>query len=77
MPSETSDVVTERALAWDVTLDDVIRSGGSTVAYGHRGEQAVVLKVAASTGNERFAGEMLHAFGGRGVVSVLNRPAPC
>ena len=75
MPLETDDVVAERALAWNVTLEDVSRSGGATVAYGHRGEQAVVLKVAASAGNERRAGEMLRAFGGRGVARVLEHDA--
>jgi streptomycin 6-kinase len=64
-------VLAERALAWNVTLDDVIRSGSSTVAFGRRDQLPVVLKVDAPGGDERFVGRVLEAFGGRGVARVL------
>jgi streptomycin 6-kinase len=38
---------------------------------GHRGRQPVVLKVVRSPGDEWRAGEVLTAFGGRGVVPVI------
>jgi streptomycin 6-kinase len=58
------------ARAWGVTVDTVVAGTGSLVAYGHRGPEAVVLKVVARRGDEWRSGEVASVFGARGVVRV-------
>jgi streptomycin 6-kinase len=62
----------DRILRWRVSVEDEVYSSGSVLAFGHRDRQPVVLKVLAHSGNEWSSGQVLDAFGGRGVVRVLD-----
>ena len=59
-------------MAWNVTVDRVTETPTSLLAFGHHGRQAVVLKVVKTLASEWWSGEILNAFGGRGVVRVLD-----
>src|SRR4051812_46937000 len=61
----------ELAKAWRVELDESFETPSSVIAYGRRGAQRVVLKVVRRPNDEWHAGAVLDAFGGRGVVRVL------
>ena len=61
----------ERAAAWRVTVDDVVETPGSLIAYGRRTSEPVVLKIAKRPGDEWRSGEVLIEFDGHGVVRVL------
>jgi streptomycin 6-kinase len=51
-------------------VDELHETSGSIVAFGRRGEDEVVLKVVEREGDEWRAGEIVHAFDGRGMVRV-------
>jgi streptomycin 6-kinase len=73
---DTSDLrsrLQERALAWSTTVDDVVQTSNALLAFGHRGDQPVVLKIVRLRSDEGQAGEVLAAFAGRGVVRLLER----
>jgi streptomycin 6-kinase len=61
----------ERVLAWRMSVEEVRETASSRVAFGHRDRQPVVMKVVRHGGDEWFAGQALAAFGGRGVVRML------
>jgi streptomycin 6-kinase len=61
----------ELAVRWGVTIDEPFETDSSLVAYGHRGADAVVLKIVKNPGDEWRSGEVLQAFGGRGIVRAL------
>jgi streptomycin 6-kinase len=61
----------ELAARWGVTIDEPFETDSSIVAFGRRRADAVVLKVARNSGDEWRSGDVLHAFGGRGVVRAL------
>ena len=58
---------------WGVTIDEPFETESSLVAYGRRGQEDVVLKVVKNAGDEWNSGDVLQAFGGRGVVRVLEQ----
>jgi len=58
-------------VAWNVTVDRVTETPTSLLAFGHHDRHAVVLKV-VTLASEWWSGEILNAFGGRGVVRVLD-----
>ena len=58
----------ERLTAWHVAVDRVIETKGAVLAFGQRDRLPVVLKVVKQCGDEWRAGEIVHAFDGRGVV---------
>jgi streptomycin 6-kinase len=60
--------IAERARTWGVTVEDTVETASSVVAFGRRGDRPVVLKVLHQPGDEWRCGEVLEAFGGRGVV---------
>jgi streptomycin 6-kinase len=60
----------QHAREWGVTVDHSIETPSSLVAFGRRGDLPVVLKVVRKPGDEWHSGEVLRAFGGRGVVPV-------
>jgi streptomycin 6-kinase len=68
--AEPAERLAERARAWGVTVDEMRETETSLVAFGGRGGVAVVLKVLRRECDEWRAGEVLAAFGGRGVVRV-------
>ena len=65
------DRVVEHARAWGVALGESFETATSIVAYGQRGGDPVVLKVLKHPGDEWHCGEVLRAFGGHGMVRVL------
>jgi streptomycin 6-kinase len=60
----------ERVRAWHVVVDEIVETATSRIAYGRRDDAPVVLKLVRTQGDEWHAGEVLAAFGGRGVVRV-------
>lgn len=59
------------ARRWRVTIEEPFDTPSSVIAYGRRDGRAVVLKVVKVRNDEWRSGEVLSAFGGRGVVRVL------
>ena len=62
----------ELARQWTVTVDETSETESSLIAYGRRGADPVVLKVLKAPGDEWRSGEVLSAFGGRGIVRALD-----
>jgi streptomycin 6-kinase len=60
------------ARRWSVGIDSRIETETSLIAFGRRGAEPVVLKVVKRPGDEWRSGEVVSAFGGRGVVRVLD-----
>src|SRR5262245_19000368 len=65
-----SERVEERVRDWGVVVQDRLETQSSFIAFGKRGDQAVVLKVIRQPGDEWRCGEVLAAFDGRGVARV-------
>jgi streptomycin 6-kinase len=57
---------------WGVNVESVVETESSVLAFGHRDQQPVVLKVIKRSGDEWFSGSLLEAFDGRGVVQVFD-----
>lgn len=55
---------------WGVVVQDTLETQSSFIAFGKRGDQSIVLKVTRQPGDEWRCGEVLAAFGGRGVARV-------
>src|SRR4051794_8733700 len=55
---------------WGVVVERVLETETSVVAFGTRGGEPVVLKVVRREGDEWRSGEVLEAFGGRGMIRV-------
>ncbi|HEX8907483.1 MAG TPA: aminoglycoside phosphotransferase family protein [Longimicrobiaceae bacterium] len=62
----------ERVRAWGVSVDATLETESSLVAFGTRGGEAVALKIVRRPGDEWRCGEVLAAFGGRGMVRALD-----
>jgi streptomycin 6-kinase len=62
--------VEDRIRAWRVVVERVSETESSIVAFGRRDSQPVTLKVVRNLGDEWRSGEILEAFGGKGVVQV-------
>jgi streptomycin 6-kinase len=70
----TADLSARRdahAEAWRVEIGRSFDTESSLIAFGRRDEQDVVLKVVRSPGDEWRSGEIVRAFGGRGMVRAL------
>jgi streptomycin 6-kinase len=65
----------ECAREWRVIVDETFETGTSVIAFGQRATLPVVLKVAKNPGDEWRCGDVLDAFGGRGVVRVYEYTA--
>ncbi|HEX5074941.1 MAG TPA: aminoglycoside phosphotransferase family protein [Gemmatimonadaceae bacterium] len=63
------------ARRWNTDIDTRIETGSSLIAFGRRGTEPVVLKVVKRPGDEWRSGEVVNAFGGRGVVRALEYEA--
>jgi len=59
------------ARQWRVTVDESSDTPSSLITYGRRDGRPVVLKVVKAPGDEWRSGEVVAAFGGRGVIGVL------
>src|SRR5262249_44363011 len=66
-----SGSVRDLIAAWHVTIDRTVLTERAVIVFGHRGSEHVVLKKIASQGDEGQQGQVLDAFGGRGVVRTL------
>jgi streptomycin 6-kinase len=60
----------DRAREWRVAVDETFETATSLIAYGRRDDDPVVLKLVKVQGDEWHSGEVLKAFGGRGMVRV-------
>ena len=69
--SDANGRVAELARRWGVAVDRSVDTPTSVIAFGHHGAEAVVLKVVKEPGDEWRSGNVLRAFGGRGVVPLL------
>ena len=58
-------------VAWRLSIDKLVQTPHAIVAFGHRNQQPVVLKIIKNRGDEWCSGAALDAFGGRGMVRVL------
>jgi streptomycin 6-kinase len=59
------------ARRWRVAVSESFETESSLIAYGECGGEPVVLKVVKRPGDEWGSGEVARAFGGRGMVRVL------
>ena len=57
---------------WRVAVEHVEETDGSVLLFGTRGRQPVVIKIVREAREEWNSGSVLMAFGGRGVVRVLD-----
>jgi len=57
---------------WRVAVEHIEETGGSVLLFGTRGDQPVVIKIMCERREEWNSGHVLMAFGGRGVVRVLD-----
>jgi streptomycin 6-kinase len=64
--------VEDRIRVWRIVLDRFLETESSILAFGQRDGQPVVLKVIRNHGGEWRCGEVLKAFGGNGMVRVLD-----
>jgi streptomycin 6-kinase len=65
-----SERVEERIRVWGLVVEGFFETESSFVAFGLRGSLPVVLKVIRRPCDEWLCGEVLEAFGGRGIVRV-------
>ncbi len=64
------DRLEERTRAWRVTIENIVETETSLVAFGTRERQSVVLKIVKKEGDEWHSGDVLDAFNGHGVARV-------
>jgi streptomycin 6-kinase len=64
------DRLAERARAWGVVIERTLGTDSSLLGFGHRGIDAVVLKIVKRPSDEWMSGAVVGAFGGRGMVRV-------
>jgi streptomycin 6-kinase len=60
------------ARRWRVDPGEMFETESSLIVYGRRDGEPVVLKVVKAPGDEWWSGEVVSAFGGRGMVSALD-----
>jgi streptomycin 6-kinase len=70
--SEARRRVDERIAAWRITAEALVETDSSILVLGQRDRQPVALKVLRRQGDEWHSGDVLQAFGGHGVVRVLD-----
>jgi streptomycin 6-kinase len=64
--------VDERRRVWNIVIEDTLETPSSFIAFGTRNHLPVVLKVIRQPGEEWRSGHVLRAFGGNGIVRVLD-----
>lgn len=69
-PRQLTERLGERVREWNITVETTLQTQSSFLAFGSRGDQAVVLKVLRAPGDEWRIGEILEAFDGSGTVRV-------
>ena len=68
-----SDRARDLARRWGVVVDESFETESSLISYGRRHGDPVVLKVVKALGDEWRCGEVVSAFGGRGMVRALEQ----
>ena len=66
-----SDQLQLKAAQWNVTIEDTLETPSSLLGFGVRDGRRVVLKLITRAYDELYSGKVLRAFGGSGVVEVL------
>jgi streptomycin 6-kinase len=69
-PPSARERLDQHARSWRVAVERTLETETSVIAFGLRGNQAVVLKVVKDRGDEWQSAEIVRAFHGRGVVQV-------
>lgn len=64
--------VRDRITAWRVAVEHIAETDSSVLAFGRRDDQAVVVKIIKSPGDEWMSGAILQAFDGKGVIRVFD-----
>src|SRR5688572_20862900 len=64
--------VKDRITTWRVVVERIAETESSVLAFGRRGDQPVVVKVAKRDRDEWRSGAVLQAFDGNGVVRVFD-----
>ena len=59
-----------KAMAWNVTLDEISETPTSLLGFGVRDGVRVVLKITKQAGDESHSGAVLKAYAGEGAVRV-------
>jgi streptomycin 6-kinase len=70
--TEMQSRVADRLAAWQVSTVETRETNSSTLVFGHRQQQPVVVKILKSANDEWFSGSVLDSFGGQAVVRVLD-----
>jgi streptomycin 6-kinase len=73
LPAELIGRIQQHAREWGVVVEDPFETESSAIAFGKRGNLAVVLKVIKQAGDEWHSGSILDAFDGNGVVRVYEQ----
>ena len=60
-----------KAEAWNITLEETLKTPTSLLGFGVRAGQRVVLKITGDDCDESQSGKVLEAFGGNGAVRVF------
>lgn len=66
----TFDHLTAYVQRWQVAVERTLETESSWLAFGERAKRPVVLKITKRENDEWHSGEVLHAFGGAGMVRV-------
>lgn len=69
--SATRRRLQEHARTWRVDIDMTRETASSVLAFGRRGSESVVLKVAKQPGDEWLSGRVIRAFAGCGVAPAI------
>lgn len=69
--SAIEDQLHAKAAQWNVRLEETLETASSLLGFGVRDRERVVLKLITGAQDELYSGKVLRAFGGSGVVRVL------
>jgi streptomycin 6-kinase len=64
--------MTDPAIHWRVAVEHMMETDTAVIAFGRRNDQPVVIKVAKQEEDESRSAAVLRAFGGKGVVRILD-----
>ena len=70
-PSQVGPRRDDCAKRWHVDVDESFETESSVISFGRCGDLPVVLKVVKRPGDEWKSGDIVRAFGGRGMVRAL------
>jgi streptomycin 6-kinase len=71
-PADPRSRLVNRATAWRVAIERILETENSVVAFGRRDDRSVVLKVGKRSGDERLSATVIRAFGGNGMVRIID-----